>query len=142
MTTAHKSKPTKAPKAITKKPAAGTPKAGKDATPSPSSGATAIGSKAQPHSTAKATTPATKPLREKRMSALDAAARVLATSDKPMRCTELIAEMQNRSLWTSPSGKTPESTLHAAITREIATKGDAARFKKVDRGLFGPGKGN
>ncbi|HLP83831.1 MAG TPA: winged helix-turn-helix domain-containing protein, partial [Phycisphaerales bacterium] len=72
----------------------------------------------------------------KRMSALDAAAQVLASSDRPLRCTELVAEMQRRSLWTSPGGATPESTLHAAITREIATKGDTARFKKVERGLF------
>ncbi len=35
-----------------------------------------------------------------------------------------------------PGGKTPEATLYAAMTREITTKGDLARFKKVDRGLF------
>jgi hypothetical protein len=88
---------------------------------------TTMGSSSQPQPKLKA---------PKRMSALDAAARVLATSDQPMRCTELIAEMQKRSLWTSPGGKTPESTLHAAITREIAAKGKHARFVKVERGHF------
>ena len=34
------------------------------------------------------------------------------------------------------NGKTPEATLYAAMTREIAKKGDAARFRKADRGLF------
>ena len=136
MTTAKKSSPTKPKKASTKKTPGPTTKDSKA-----SSSVTSGGTNAQPQSLAKPATRAAKPPREKRMSALDAAARVLATSDQPMRCTELIAEMQTRSLWTSPGGKTPESTLHAAITREIATKGDAARFKKVDRGMFGPGKG-
>ena len=136
MTTAKKSSPTKPKKASTKKTPGPTTKETKA-----SSSVTSGGTNAQPQSPAKPATRAAKSPREKRMSALDAAARVLATSDQPMRCTELIAEMQKRSLWTSPGGKTPESTLHAAITREIATKGDAARFKKVDRGMFGPGKG-
>ena len=137
MPVAQKTKSTKATNAKPKK-TSGAKETGTKNTPS----ATSTGTTPQPQSTAKPATRAAKPPREKRMSALDAAARVLATSDQPMRCTELVAEMQKRSLWTSPGGKTPESTLHAAITREIATKGVAARFKKVDRGVFGPGKGS
>ena len=72
----------------------------------------------------------------KRVSALDAAAQVLAKAEKPMRAQELIAAMAEQGLWSSPAGKTPHATLYAAILREIAAKGDAARFKKVDRGLF------
>ncbi len=72
----------------------------------------------------------------KRVSALDAAAQVLAEVGKPMRAQELIAAMTEQGLWSSPAGKTPHATLYAAILREIAAKGDAARFKKVDRGLF------
>jgi hypothetical protein len=72
----------------------------------------------------------------RRTSALDAAAIVLASVNKPMRAVDLIAEMQSRGLWTSPGGRTPEATLYAAMTREITTKGELARFKKVDRGLF------
>ena len=72
----------------------------------------------------------------KRVSALDAAAQVLGKTEKPMGARELIAAMAEQGLWTSPAGKTPHATLYAAILREIAARGDAARFKKVDRGLF------
>ncbi len=72
----------------------------------------------------------------KRVSALDAALQVLANADKPMGARDLIAAMTEQGLWSSPGGKTPHATLYAAIHREIAAKGDAARFKKVDRGLF------
>ena len=74
--------------------------------------------------------------RPKRLSALDAAAQVLKDAGKPMSSKDLIAEMSAQGLWSSPGGKTPEDTLYAAMTREISTKGAAARFKKVDRGLF------
>ena len=77
----------------------------------------------------------------KRVSALDAAAQVLAASAAPMRATEMIAAMEATGLWKSPGGKTPEATLYAAIIREIAAKGDKARFRKHERGVFVPGKG-
>ncbi len=77
----------------------------------------------------------------KRVSALDAAAQVLAASSVPMRAIEMIAAMEAKGLWKSPGGKTPEATLYAAIIREIAAKGDKARFKKHERGVFVPGKG-
>ncbi|GIK54163.1 MAG: hypothetical protein BroJett014_31360 [Planctomycetota bacterium] len=78
----------------------------------------------------------------KRVSALDAAATVLAASEVPMRAKEMIAEMEAKGLWKSPGGKTPEATLYAAIIREIAAKGTAARFKKHERGVFVAGKAN
>ncbi|MCW5755593.1 MAG: winged helix-turn-helix domain-containing protein [Phycisphaeraceae bacterium] len=92
---------------------------------------------------AKAAPPAkvTTPAPAKRMSALDAAAQVLAASEVPMRAKEMIAAMGAKGLWTSPGGKTPEATLYAAIIREIAAKGIAARFKKHERGVFVAGKG-
>ena len=77
-----------------------------------------------------------KPAKEKRVSALDAAARVLAKADKPMGAQELITAMAENGLWTSPGGKTPHATLYAAMVREISTKGKEARFKKVERGMF------
>jgi hypothetical protein len=79
--------------------------------------------------------PAAEP-KPKRVSALDAAAQVLADAGQPMRVKEMIDAMAERGLWSSPGGKTPEATLYAAIIREIATKGDAARFRKVERGQF------
>ena len=72
----------------------------------------------------------------KRVSAVDAAATVLKKAGKPMRSRELIAAMAEQGLWKSPAGKTPHATLYAAMLREIGAKGDAARFRKVDRGMF------
>jgi hypothetical protein len=77
----------------------------------------------------------------KRISALDAAAQVVAGAKAPMRAKEMIAEMEAKGLWKSPGGKTPEATLYAAIIREIAAKGDKARFRKHDKGQFVAGKG-
>ena len=72
----------------------------------------------------------------KRMSALDAAAEVLRKAGEPMNARAMIAAMAEQGLWQSPGGKTPHATLYAAILREIANKGTAARFRKVDRGRF------
>ena len=80
---------------------------------------------------------ATEP-RQKKLSALDAAARVLAETGAPMGCKELIGAMAGKGYWTSPGGKTPAGTLYSAIAREIATKGDLARFTKAGPGRFGP----
>jgi HB1, ASXL, restriction endonuclease HTH domain len=71
-----------------------------------------------------------------RLSALDAAAKVLAETGQPMRCAELIAAMTAKGYWTSPAGKTPASTLYAALLRELRTKKDRARFRKSGRGTF------
>lgn len=74
--------------------------------------------------------------KQKRLSAIDAAAKVLASAGAPMNCQELIAAMAEKKLWTSPGGKTPHATLYSAILREISTKGKDARFKKTERGRF------
>ena len=75
---------------------------------------------------------------QKKLSALDAAARVLAETGAPMGCKELIGAMAGKGYWMSPGGKTPAGTLYSAIAREIATKGDLARFTKAGPGRFGP----
>src|SRR5262245_52540840 len=72
----------------------------------------------------------------KKLSALDAAAKVLGEADGPMNCKEMIDAMAGKGYWTSPAGKTPASTLYAAILREITTKGTESRFKKTERGKF------
>jgi hypothetical protein len=79
--------------------------------------------------------PATEP-KPKRVSALDAAAQVLQDAGQPMRAKDLIEAMAAQGRWTSPNGKTPAATLYAAMLREIAAKGDQARFTKVERGQF------
>jgi hypothetical protein len=72
----------------------------------------------------------------KKISALDAAAKVLAERAEPMNCQEMIAAMAKVGYWTSPGGKTPHATLYAAILREIHTKGKDARFVKTEPGKF------
>ncbi len=72
----------------------------------------------------------------KKLSAIDAAAQLLAASKEPMGCKELIEAMAAKGLWTSPGGKTPHATLYSAILREITTKGKDARFVKTERGRF------
>jgi hypothetical protein len=72
----------------------------------------------------------------KKVSALDAAAKVLGENGQPMNCLELIATMAEKGYWKSPGGQTPAATLYSAILRETKTKGKEARFKKTERGKF------
>jgi hypothetical protein len=79
---------------------------------------------------------AKKPKPEKKLSALNAAARVLAESKQPMTTRELIDAMATKGYWSSPGGKTPHATLYSAMLREMAAKGKEARFAKTERGKF------
>lgn len=103
---------------------------------------TATKTTAKKSAPAKATTPVAKKTtptsdaKTKKLSALDAAAKVLATAKEPMNCKDLIEAMAAKKLWTSPGGKTPHATLYSAITRELNTKGKDSRFKKTERGKF------
>jgi hypothetical protein len=74
--------------------------------------------------------------KEKKVSALDAAARVLGEAKEPMNCQEMIEAMAAKGYWKSPGGKTPHATLYSAILREIDKKGKESRFKKAERGKF------
>jgi hypothetical protein len=76
-----------------------------------------------------------KPAKARKTSGLDAAAQVLKDARQPMRCRDIVRTMLDKGMWTS-DGKTPHATIYAAILREIQTKGEKARFKKTDRGLF------
>ena len=71
-----------------------------------------------------------------KLSALDAAAKVLADAGEPMNTKAMIEAMATKGLWTSPGGATPWATLYSAIAREINEKGSEARFVKVERGQF------
>jgi hypothetical protein len=85
--------------------------------------------------TAKATkTKKAKP--EGKMSALDAAAKVLVDAGEPMNTKAMIEAMAAKDHWKSPGGATPHATLYSAIAREINEKGSDARFVKVERGQF------
>lgn len=82
--------------------------------------------KSEPKATKKAAKkvaadPATKP--DRKVSALDAAAKVLAESAEPMTSKAMIDAMASKGYWTSPGGQTPHATLYTAIIREINVKG-------------------
>ena len=72
----------------------------------------------------------------KKVSCLDAAARVLAEAGEPLNAKQMIEAITTKGYWTSPGGKTPHATLYSAIMREIAVKGNEARFQKTERGKF------
>ena len=75
-------------------------------------------------------------VKTKKLSALDAAAKVLAEAKEPMTTRRMIEVMAAKGYWSSPGGKTPAATLYSAILRQINAKGNDAQFKKVDRGQF------
>jgi HB1, ASXL, restriction endonuclease HTH domain len=77
-----------------------------------------------------------KPAKEKKLSALNAAAKVLADTATAMNTKEMIEAMSKKGYWSSPGGRTPHATLYSAIIREIANKGKESRFKKTEAGQF------
>jgi hypothetical protein len=79
---------------------------------------------------------AKKPKAGGKMSALDAAAKVLAEKNEPMNTKALIEVMAAKGYWKSPGGKTPAATLYSGILLEINKKGRESRFKKTERGKF------
>ena len=86
-----------------------------------------------------ATTKAPKPKAAKadgKLSAIDAAAKVLAEAGEPLNAKQMIDAMSSKGYWTSPGGKTPHATLYSAILREVQTKGAESRFVKTERGKF------
>ena len=77
---------------------------------------------------------------EKKMSMLDAAVETLKGTSLPMSAKEMIAAMEEKGLWKSPSGKTPENSLSSAILRETKFK-ENPRFKKAEKGRFAINEG-
>jgi hypothetical protein len=95
---------------------------------------------AKPAAPSKAAAPAKTPKAAKpdgKLSQLDAAVKVLAEAGTPMTTKAMIEAMATKGYWTSPGGATPHATLYSALIREISQKGDASRFLKADKGLFG-----
>ena len=66
-----------------------------------------------------------------------AAFQVLQDRKLAMTCTEIIDVLATEGLWASPGGKTPASTLYAAISRRIKDLGKASPIRKTERGKFG-----
>ncbi len=70
-----------------------------------------------------------------KLSGLDAAAKVLSEAGEPLDCKTIVERAVEKGYWKT-DGKTPSATIYAGIIREIAKKGDQARFRKVARGKF------
>ena len=75
---------------------------------------------------------------DKKLSALDAAAKVLQEAGRPLNCQEMIADMAAKGYWSSRSGR--QDSRRPLCTqrrlREIKTKSTQARFQKTARGQF------
>jgi hypothetical protein len=71
-----------------------------------------------------------------KMSALDAAAKVLKDSGEALTVKEILDAILTKGYWKSPGGKTPSATLYSSIARECSAKGRESRFKKTERGKF------
>ncbi|MBN2584949.1 MAG: winged helix-turn-helix domain-containing protein [Planctomycetes bacterium] len=72
---------------------------------------------------------------KERPSLLNLAAKVLAEAGEPLNCQQMVEKVLATGRWNS-EGKTPAATLASAIIREIARKGEQARFRKIGRGQF------
>ena len=72
----------------------------------------------------------------KRLSGLDAAAKVLEETGETMNVKEIVELAEQKGYWKSPGGKTPWATVYSAIIREISKKGSDSRFRKAERGRF------
>ena len=69
------------------------------------------------------------------MNAIDAAAKVLAESGKPLSYREITRAVLEAGLWQT-KGKTPEATIHAQLAVDIADQGTASRFQRTGPGVF------
>ena len=78
--------------------------------------------------------------RPSRLSALNAAGRVLQKSGASMTCPEMSTAMAEKGYWISPGGKTPSATLYSADSNErrgggLPTRRDSLRHlhAQIDR---------
>jgi len=90
----------------------------------------------KPKKTTTTKMPVAKKAGDKKLSAINAAAKALAESKEPLTAKQMIERMAAKKYWMSPGGKTPHATLYAALLRDIQRKGEDSRFVKADRGLF------
>ena len=71
------------------------------------------------------------------MNAFDAAYQVLGEAGEPLHYREITKRMITSGLWTEyGSGRTPEATVNATISRDIRNNGAASRFRRIGRGVF------
>jgi restriction system protein len=71
----------------------------------------------------------------RRLTAIDAAYRVLAEADEPLHSNQIAQRMIAQGLW-STQGKTPGATVDAQIAVDIKANGTHSRFRRVGRSIF------
>jgi len=69
------------------------------------------------------------------MNILDAVHAVLKEAKKPLKASELVAEITARGLWQAGGG-TPNESVGASLYEDIKKKGAHSRFAKVGHGYF------
>ena len=69
------------------------------------------------------------------MNILDAVYEVLKVTKRPMKASELLAEMTSRGLW-QPHGEPPKDSVGASLYEDIKKNGAKSRFAKVGHGYF------
>ena len=69
------------------------------------------------------------------MNILNAVYTVLKDEKKPMRATELLAEITRRGLWKT-NGESPEASIGASVYDDIKKHGSKSRFAKAGHGYF------
>jgi restriction system protein len=67
---------------------------------------------------------------DKKLTALEAAYRVLVDADRPMTAAEITRHVLEKRMWSS-QGTTPDATINARISVDIKTNGAASRFVRV-----------
>ena len=70
-----------------------------------------------------------------KLSGINAAYEVLREAGEPLNIKQIMEQIIARNL-AKLNGKTPHSTISAALQMEIKRKGDASRFEKAGKGLF------
>ena len=69
------------------------------------------------------------------MNILDAVYEVLKVTKRPMKVSELLAEITSRGLWQT-NGETPKDSVGASLYEDIKKMGAKSRFAKVGHGYF------
>jgi len=71
-----------------------------------------------------------------RLSALDAAAKVLAETNEPMTSQEMITAMTEKNYWTSPGGNLSQDTIHLVILKQHRATSNQCILDALTAGKF------
>jgi restriction system protein len=69
------------------------------------------------------------------MGVLTAVVTVLTEAGEPLHYKEITKRLLNQGLWTT-TGQTPDATVNAQLAVDIKRRGEASKFRRVDKGVF------